>query len=310
MNRTLFILGMILLAAGSLAWFAPGIAIQPGQLLEAHASLANDCTACHTIGQGVQADKCMACHGPAEIGLLTVAGSPLSNPRSALQGLHQRNAERACTECHMEHAGRLGSGAATGFSHARLPEDLVNDCLACHQDQLPGDPLHASVVVSCGECHSQDAWSPARFEHDLLRTASVSCLDCHRPDLPEDQLHAGLSPDPDCRACHQTRSWSPADFDHERWFRFDRHHPARCLDCHKQAGSYEEYTCTGCHAHSPAKIAREHREEGIRDFQNCVECHRSGNEHEIIGRGGSREGGSRENGEHRSRREHDDEDDD
>ena len=82
-----------------------------------------------------------------------------------------------------------------------------------------------------------------------------------------------------CQTCHGDEAWRPATFDHAKLFRFDRHHPSDCINCH-QENDYSRYSCYGCHEHSPAKICEEHWEEGILEFENCVECHRSGDENE------------------------------
>jgi len=283
MNRSLGTLLVVVAAACLFTWWAPGAALQPGRLLQAHAHLRNDCLACHLLGTGVPNQSCAACHEPAGIGLRDAAGAPLDPPRVAVQGLHQRSREVACAVCHAEHAGRLSGGPAARFSHDRLPADLADDCRACHVSQAPADDLHRLAGEACGACHGLDAWTPATFDHGHLGAGAPACLACHRPDLPRDDLHRELGADPDCAACHRVSAWSPADYDHDRWFRFDGHHPARCADCHTPGTGYQTCSCTGCHAHSEARLAAEHREEGIRDWKDCVRCHRSGDEHDVGG---------------------------
>jgi hypothetical protein len=297
MNRTLATLLVVIAAASLFAWWAPGAALQPGRLLEAHNHLRNDCLACHVAGAGVPGESCAACHEPAGIGLRNAAGTPLEAPRAAVQGLHQRSRDVACAVCHSEHAGRLLGGPAARFTHDRLPADLAGDCLACHGSQAPADDVHRLSGNACGDCHGLDAWTPATFDHGHLGAGAPACLVCHRPDLPRDDLHRELGAEPDCATCHRVSAWSPADYDHDRFFRFDGHHPARCADCHSPGSGYKTYSCTGCHAHSEARLAAEHREEGIRDWKDCVRCHRSGDEDEVEGRGGAEGGHERGHGE-------------
>jgi hypothetical protein len=295
MKRPLVTFLLVAALSGVYAWLLPGSAVRPGRLLAAHDSLEHHCLACHAPGRGVPTGKCTACHGLGDIGLLSVAGQPLQGQRSSVQGLHQRFAEESCTGCHREHTGRLENRVAAGFTHDRMPRELQRDCAVCHQSDTPGDDLHRALGTTCNSCHRVEGWLPATFDHALLSAGVATCLSCHRQDRPLDELHRDLDPAGECSSCHQTSAWTPANFEHEKFFRFDRHHPDHCADCHTPGRGYQHYDCMGCHAHSPAEIEAEHREEGIRDFQECVECHRSGNEDEIIGRRGR--AGNSEHGE-------------
>lgn len=296
MKRALSTFVLVLVLAALYGWWAPGTALRPGRLLAAHDSLDHHCLACHTPGGGAPAGKCITCHDPGSIGLVTVAGLKVEPGRTSIQGLHQRFAEESCGGCHREHSGRLEPRAAAGFTHDRMPAALAEDCAACHKQDAPPDKVHSTTGTACGACHGVDRWLPATFDHDQLAASGRTCLTCHSGDRPTDTLHGDPGIPADCAACHRTRAWSPATFEHEPYFRFDSHHPARCVDCHKPGREYGDYDCMGCHAHRRASIEAEHREEGIRDIRDCVECHRSGNEHEILGRGRSTGGGER--GEH------------
>lgn len=290
MNRSGAILFATIAVTGALAWLAPSAAVQPGRVQPGHATLADDCLACHTAFDGVREQKCVACHRVEDIGKSRVDGAALTTPRPALERLHvgARAAGAECAACHAEHAGRLGAGKATRFEHVALPADLRNDCHACHVDRLPADELHRRVEVTadgaCASCHGTEGWTPATFAHErLLADRRQECSACHLERAPKDELHTSSADA--CASCHTTSAWKPSTFDHSRFFRFDRNHPARCADCHEPGKPLSQYTCYGCHEHTPDKLADEHREEGIRDFTNCVECHRSADEH-----GGERRG--------------------
>src|SRR5438034_1255470 len=68
----------------------------PGKLSKAHASLENNCAACHTAVKGIEATKCILCH---------------ANNQALLQrqptAFHANIAE--CAACHLEHQGRIAS---------------------------------------------------------------------------------------------------------------------------------------------------------------------------------------------------------
>jgi hypothetical protein len=190
--------------------------------------------------------------------------------------------------------------------HAPLMGSSVARCQACHQPARIGlstsdgrpivrttspVPFHQKLTErNCLACHSDHAGTrrflkQGRFDHALLQaTAREQCQSCHQ--APSDALHAQIAGN--CGQCHDQKRWTPATFDHDRYFTLDRDHNARCITCH-QGNDYRRYTCYGCHEHSLAGIRREHIEEGIGNFDNCVECHRSGNKHDIRGKGGERE---------------------
>src|SRR6266496_4446657 len=79
--------------------------VSPGDLSQAHASLENNCVACHTPIKGVEASRCIVCH---------------ADNRALLQ--RQPTAFHAniqsCTPCHLEHRGR--AVRPTDMDHAVL----------------------------------------------------------------------------------------------------------------------------------------------------------------------------------------------
>src|SRR6266540_3827486 len=79
--------------------------VSPGDLSKAHASLENNCAACHTPVKGVEAGKCIVCH---------------ADNRALLQ--RQPTAFHAniqsCTPCHLEHRGR--NERPTNMDHVAL----------------------------------------------------------------------------------------------------------------------------------------------------------------------------------------------
>lgn len=275
----------------------PAALIMPGTLIQGHQDVHNDCLACHAPFKGPSSGKCITCHPTDQIGVVTVSGEAI--PKRAEQPVfHQALANHACTDCHTDHAGWEAANATRGFSHSLLPDSLRNACASCHGRQRPDDPLHPRVAENCAFCHSSENWQAVSFAHrHILAGFEKDCHACHQKDKPQDALHRQLEA---CYQCHENRAWKPATFAHERYFRFDRNHPADCLTCHTNPRNFSAYTCYNCHEHSPAKIAREHREEGIFNFENCANCHRSGDEQE------AKRGGRRKREAQRAGRERDD----
>jgi hypothetical protein len=342
--RNLIILGIV---AGIILLIVkfPHTMISPGELVDGHQKLNNDCFACHAPFGGIENDKCIACHKLNEIGIDTL------NTNSSNKGLfHEKLANQSCTDCHADHKGINPATVLGGFKHTLLAEKVINDCVSCHQK--PTDNLHDQLSNTCKNCHNTDAWkSGVKFDHNMLTNTdknncvachnkpsdrlhqplSNACSSCHQTDSwksgvkfdhnmltvadknncaschqkPKDSFHASLKDN--CNACHSTDKWTPANFEHDSYFVLDRNHNASCTTCHKGKG-YETYTCYGCHEHTVNNILSEHREEGISNINNCVSCHRSGNEHDIEsgeGRNNRSEGKSK-----KREGKHDDDDDD
>ncbi|MCM2257429.1 MAG: cytochrome c3 family protein [Vicinamibacteria bacterium] len=207
--------------------------------------------------------------------------------------------------------GHLKLGNDCLSCHVLLSGPSRDKCVSCHpidgiglrtsdgQPRRPERPrsnrVHRALAggqAACDTCHVAHRGAPGgapdlRFSHAVLPAElRPQCLDCHTEDRPRDGLHANLAAN--CSNCHGSEAWKPATFEHERYFRFDRHHPSRCTDCHPVASDFKVYTCYGCHEHTPAKMADEHRKVKAQDLGRCARCHRSGDEHDI--RGGERGG--------------------
>jgi hypothetical protein len=303
-NRVLVI--VLFLVYGSLVLWLPEITVSPGDLIEGHERIANDCLSCHSPLRGTPPSKCMACHEPDDIGLRTTTGAPILGT-GASPRFHQALLEPACARCHSDHLEAGRPAASPVFTHQLLREDVLDKCTDCHGQRTPADDLHRVAPASCGSCHGFEAWTPATFDHAMIPAERLDgCANCHADQRPPDALHREVGAE--CGGCHTIQAWTPATFGHQQYFRFDRHHPASpCQTCH--ADSLDRYTCYGCHEHSPRGMAQEHREEGIRDIEDCASCHRSGLEHDTERRRAS-PGRSRSHDDDDDSRSHDDDDDD
>jgi len=249
----------------------PSVMINPGQLLEGHKKIKDDCSACHVMFKGISSEKCISCHKLSEIGMKDI-DSTGADRKSTL--FHQNLSGQECTACHTDHLGANPEKSYSGFTHEMISNDVKNNCSSCHKAKE--DTLHSMLSKDCSKCHNTDGWKPADFNHDMLQVAAANCLGCHK--MPADLYHEKFTED--CSQCHSTDKWKPSTFDHSKYFLLDKKHNAVCITCHTN-NNYGSYTCYGCHEHSESKIAGEHREEGIYNFSNCASCHKSGNEHDI-----------------------------
>jgi hypothetical protein len=210
---------------------------KPGELSQAHATLENKCSACHTTVIGIEASKCILCH---------------ANNRSILQrqptSFHAN--VQTCKECHLEHRGR--AKRPTVMDHAVLtniglkqmadasererlkamqlehwlsetdftqgssenisPRELVLNCMTCHRNE---DTHFGLFGKDCGDCHATKTWSLAEYRHPSAR--SMDCSQCHQAPPSHYMKHFKMISQKvagkpkarvdQCFLCHQTTSW-------------------------------------------------------------------------------------------------------
>jgi hypothetical protein len=176
----------------------------------------------------------------------------------------------ACDRCHFSARG-LGDFPVT-----------LQDCYSCHH---PDDPHERRFGTGCGDCHSEDGWLPATFDHNLAafrlvgEHAEVSCeschidrqfkgtpMDCYSCHQKEDEHNGQYGTD--CAFCHTPFDWEDVDFDHNlsRFPLVGGHAGVTCERCHRDLQFVELSTaCASCHG-DPAYHA------GLFGL-NCLECH-------------------------------------
>jgi hypothetical protein len=215
----------------------------PGTLSEAHAFLADDCTACHTPVRGVEAANCVVCHANSAA---LLARQPTAFHASVTN----------CSRCHLEH--QLGGRSPTSMDHEALAkigleglaeagpdteqrqtrarllgwvrqqgraelapsgysnvtaEEAILDCAGCHDTK----DRHAGLFgKDCAECHATAQWTIAEFRHPSPR--STDCAECHQAPPSHYMEHfamvsAKVASQPDarvdqCYVCHQTTVWN------------------------------------------------------------------------------------------------------
>ena len=223
MNKSLrLILAANLIALAILAFAYPHLMVGPGKLIPGHASLESDCFACHASFRGATTERCTGCHKPEQIGKLTTLGQPILKPLTRTP-FHQKLLKQDCLACHSDHAGVKRFRIEGRFNHALLRPDAGKECESCHES--PADALHRQVTGNCGQCHTQDKWVPATFDHDryfvLDRDHNVKCVTCHvRNDYgaytcygchehtPEkirrEHIEEGIRDYKDCVECHRS----------------------------------------------------------------------------------------------------------
>jgi len=218
-------------------------------------------TQAHSLSWG---DDCLACHD----GIDTYTKHfDHGNVPFALTGAH---VEVDCYTCHTD---------------ARSLVDLQSapqDCHTCHRDD---EPHEARFGTDCGECHSMEAWIPAKFDHDLAafklegKHIEVDCGECHKtkPYLStpmecfacheKDDEHAGEF-GADCVACHKPTGWADSPFDHSKsnFPLVAGHRDVVCESCHKDRQYADTSTdCFDCHGYPSW--------HGASMGRNCIGCH-------------------------------------
>jgi len=229
-NRLTLIIAANLAVLAVLVFALPQLMVSPGQPIEAHADLAEDCFGCHTPFLGSTADKCIACHRVEKIGRFTTTGVAIDQEDKQV-AFHQQLIEEDCVACHSEHKGVKPFRPIGRFSHELLQVTTREQCNGCHS--RPGDALHQKIENNCNECHTNDAWLPATFDHrDYFRFdrhhdtecstchvdsnyASYTCYGCHehsRSKIREEHLEEGIYDYENCTECHRS-----GDEDEAEW---------------------------------------------------------------------------------------------
>ncbi len=221
-------------------------AVNPGALSQVHASLQEDCRACHTPGQGVRRENCVLCHAdaPALFELPTTAfhahitecaachpehqgksrrPTVMDHQALAIIGLRELSGTDAGTEAKTTH-GRLSSwlgryrrsGEITNASHPRVTsEEAILDCASCHINQ--GQTGHARLMgPDCASCHSTAQWTIPLFQHPSPRT--TECAQCHEAPPSHYMEHFRMVSQKvakrptarveQCYSCHQVDAWN------------------------------------------------------------------------------------------------------
>ena len=228
-----------LLAAVALVFIYPHLMVSPGALVLGHQPLATDCFACHAPLRGASAERCVACHKVAGIGLRTTKGVVIAKP-TVKSSFHQELAEQDYMACHSDHAGpKLTQRSRKPFSHDLLRATTRERCDTCHA--APKNKLHQALKNQCSQCHKTQGWKPATFAHDKLFVL--------------DRDH-----DAACGTCHQAD-----DYRRYTCYGCPEHTPAKVLAEHREEGIADIANCVRCHRSADEHEARGGREGRERD---------------------------------------------
>ena len=286
-------------------------------LTGAHAGLS--CQACHVddrAGAFSAIDpQCLSCHQPDY-----AAAQPIDHQAAGFP--------TDCLQCHstlawthnvrFDHAGASG-GFALVAAHARIrctschaegthtsifqPANQ-SDCLACHSADYEREHPGNAFPTTCLNCHGQDTWDGATFDHALTGFALVGaharqpctgchveetmalrwvpsnqndCIACHDDDYQRE--HAGSGFPTTCLGCHTVQTWDGATFaNHDDVFPITSgpHAHRQCQECHVQPDNFQVFSCLTCHTQSRTN-ADHQGESGYRYESNaCYTCHPNG----------------------------------
>ncbi|MBT6210728.1 MAG: cytochrome C [Woeseia sp.] len=272
--------------------------VMPGDVIEGHAYLEEDCSVCHIpFSRSEQRALCLDCHELVAIDIELNLGYHGRAPNA-------RSDE--CSACHTEHEGRgadivdldeetfdhdlsdfelLGGHVEVACVDCHLPNltyrEASIECDSCHIEDMPHDE---KPTVLCIDCHNESEWVDVHFDHDEGtnyplegKHAEVACRDCHEVEVfageddscvachAEDDSHNGRSGDL-CETCHNPTSWNDSSFDHTRDTEFQllgRHNELACNDCHSEDPFADtmDMACVSCHL-----------EDDDHNGHNGVEC--------------------------------------
>jgi hypothetical protein len=275
----------------------------------AHASIANDCAACHNGNYTSTPNTCFGCHS--------------SEYENTMDPDHQAaQFSTDCAACHGEsawvpatfdHDGQyfpIYSGSHEGEwsqcldCHTDPGNFTVFTCTTCHanpetNDQHAGVSGYAYQSSACLACHPSGEGDDI-FDHSTTGFAltgahqSATCLDCHvngYSGTPSDCAschtvdfnaaanpnHVALGLSLDCAGCHTTEpGWAPASFSvHNNYYALNGAHAGianDCAACHNGNYNNTPNTCSGCHLTNYNQATSPNH--AANQFPtNCENCH-------------------------------------
>lgn len=240
--------------------FAAFPQISPGDLAEVHAHLEgmSNCTQCHTLGEKVSNEKCLACH------------VELKKQIDLQKGYHSSIEIKGkdCFVCHNDHHGR-------NFDIIRFDKENFNHSLTGY------NLLGAHQKKECADCHKKEFISDRKIKDKKYTYLGLNpaCLTCHT-DYHQNSLSIN------CDNCHDFELFKPATkFNHNNTkFQLNgKHQEVDCAKCHKvetrndkkfqEFAGIEFANCTSCH-----------KDVHQNQFgQDCKKCHTEESFHIIAG---------------------------
>jgi nitrate/TMAO reductase-like tetraheme cytochrome c subunit len=259
--KTRIEIAVILILMVTIFGYQASAQISPGDLSQVHSHLEgmSNCTQCHTLGDKVSDEKCLACH------------TEIKERVDLKKGYHASAGVtgKACVICHNDHHGRT-------FEIIRFEKEQFNHDLTGYK------LLGAHGKKECKACHKSEFITDLKIKNKKYPSylgLNTSCLSCHA-DYHENTLSRT------CTDCHNYDAFKPASaFDHDRAkFRLEGKHKAvDCIKCHKtemkngkqvpKFAGIPFTNCTSCHTDV-------HKNQF---GQNCRQCHSEESFHIISG---------------------------
>ncbi|MFC2103400.1 hypothetical protein ACFLSS_03110 [Bacteroidota bacterium] len=184
-----------------------------------------DCSNCHESGFTGTTTICFDCH-QTDYEQSTNPDHETLVISTDCEDCHTTNAgwEPALFPIHNQYYELIGAHSVIGEScndcHNGDYNNTPNTCFGCHENEfiVTTDPPHQilNFLHDCLECHNQNAWSPANFNHNFYSLSgdhtSLNCNECHSQS----------NYSPQCMSCHLD------DFQDKH----DPGDPTDCWDCH------------------------------------------------------------------------------
>lgn len=262
--------------------------ISPGDLAEVHAHLEglSNCTQCHTLGEKVSNEKCLACH------------TELKKQIDLQKGYHSSLEIKGkdCFGCHNDHHGRnfdiirfdkskfvhsltgynlLGAHSKRKCEDCHKTENITDKrikekkftylglnpaCLTCHTDYH-----QQTLSIKCDDCHDFELFIPAsKFNHSNAKYQltgkhkSVDCSKCHKIETRNDkkfQIFTGID-FANCTSCHKDV--------HQNQFGQD------CKKCHNE-DSFHIIAGLANFDHNKTNFKLEEKHQSV----SCKLCHKT-----------------------------------
>ena len=248
--------------------------------------LSADCIDCHNGNYNNTPNTCVGCHQADYDQTINPDHDALAIPTDCAM-CHTTDPDwmPATFPIHDNYYILMGAHAAIANDcaacHNGNYNNTPNTCFGCHEADYNAttNPAHLSAgfPTTCDDCHSENAWTPANFDHSIFypltgahqaiendcalchiggnyNNTPTTCEGCHTPayNTSTNPNHSALAIPMDCAMCHTTDpDWMPATFPiHNNYYQLNGAHAAiqnDCAACHNGNYNNTPNTCFGCH---------------------------------------------------------------